>query len=141
MALGLDRYVLVGHSMTGKVMSILASRMGRELGLPRPAEKLVLLIPTPLGQEVGGEEMRQLLLAATKNRWDAEKFVATHTGRPLPPEIRERVMQDYLLADRAAWEAWLNAGIRKDWLERAAPVEVETLVIATERDPVWGTSM
>ena len=44
-------------------------------------------------------------------------------------------------ADRAAWEAWLNSGIREDWIERASPVEVETLLVAALRDPVWGPSM
>ena len=139
--LGLERYVLVGHSMTGKVMSILASRMGKELGLKHAPEKLVLITPTPLGKEVGGEDMRQMLLAAEKNRWDAEKFVATHTGTPLPDAIKERAMQDYLQAERAAWEAWLNEGIHEDWIERSAPIELETLVIAAEFDPVWGLAM
>ena len=137
-ALALDRYVLVGHSMTGRVMSILASRVGPTLGLARGPEKLVLVTPTPLGQEVGSEEMRQMLLAAQANRWDAEKYVATHTGLPLGPDVKERTMQDYLQASRPAWEAWLNAGIREDWVDRAAPIAVETLVIAAERDPIWG---
>ena len=92
--LGLKRYILVGHSMTGKVMSILASRAGKELGLTRGPEKLILVTPTPLGKEVGGEDMRKMLLAAEKNRWDAEKFIATHTGTPLPGTIKERAMQD-----------------------------------------------
>lgn len=139
--LGLERYVLVGHSMTGKVMSILASRMGRELGLERAPEKLVLLTPTPLSVEVGTEKVRQTLLAMEKHRWDAEKFVATHSGLPLPPDIKERTMQDYLQASHAAWEAWLNSGIHEDWVDRAAPIEIETLVIAAERDPIWGPVM
>lgn len=140
-ALDLDRYVLIGHSMTGKVMSILASRAGIELGLKHPPEKLLLVTPTPLGKEVGGEDMRVMLLAAQKNRWDAEKFVATHSGLPLPSAIKERTMQDYLLANRAAWEAWLNEGILEDWIDRSAPVEIKTLVIAAERDEVWGLPM
>ena len=37
--LRLDRYVLVGHSMSGKIMQILASRMGVELGLKAPPAK------------------------------------------------------------------------------------------------------
>lgn len=140
-ALDLKRFVLVGHSMTGKVMSILASRRGRELGLERAPEKLVLLTPTPLGQEVGDDKMQKMLLAAEKNRWDAEKFVATHSGLPLPDTIKERAIEDYLLANRSAWEAWLKEGILEDWIDRAAPVEVETLVIAAERDLVWGLDM
>ena len=139
--LGLERYVLVGHSMTGKVMQILASRMGTEIGLKTPPEKLLLVTPTPLGKEVGGEEMRTMLLAAQNNRWDAEKFVATHSGLSLSSTVKKRTMQDYMQANRAAWEAWLNEDIREDWIERAAPVEVETLLVAAIRDPVWGPPM
>lgn len=137
-ALGLERFVLVGHSMSGKVMQILASRTGKELGLTRAPEKLLLITPTPLGKEVGGEEMKKVLLAAQKNRWDAEKFVATHTGLPLPDAIKERAMQDYLQADRAGYEAWLNEGVYEDWIDRSSPVDTETLVVVAERDPVWG---
>ena len=136
--LELERIVLVGHSMSGKIMQILASRMGPALGLPRPPEKLLLVTPTPLGKEVGGEEMKKVLLAAQKNRWDAEKFVATHTGTPLPDAVKERAMQDYLQSDRRGYEAWLNEGVYEDWIDRASPVDVETLVVVAERDPTWG---
>lgn len=136
--LGLDRFVLVGHSMSGKLMQILASRAGADLGLARPPEKLVLVTPTPLGKEVGGEDMKSVLLAAQKNRWDAEKFVATHTGTPLADAVKERTMQDYLQSNRAGYEAWLNDGVYEDWVDRASPVEVETLVVVAERDPTWG---
>lgn len=50
-------------------------------------------------------------------------------------------MQDYLQANCAAWEAWLNSGIHEHWVDRAAPIEIETLVIAAERDPIWGPDM
>ncbi len=86
-ALDLQRYVLVGHSMTGKVMSILASRAGAQLGLAHPPEQLVLLTPTPLGREVGGEDLRRSLLAQTKTRANAERFVADRSALPLPAEV------------------------------------------------------
>jgi len=136
--LHLTRYVLVGHSMTGKVMAILASRAGARLGLAQPPEKLVLLTPTPLGREVGGEDLRQFLLAQTKTQADADRFVAERSFRPLPPHVHARAAEDYLLANRAAWEAWLNKGVYEDWITRSAPVTLPTLVIAAEHDPVWG---
>lgn len=139
--LGLKRFILVGHSMTGKVMSILASKAGRELGLEHPPEKLILLTPTPLGKEVASDEMRQGLLKAEKNRWGAEKFVATHVGSPLSPDTHERAMQDYLQASQAAWEAWIKDGVLEDWVDRAAPITLPTLVIVAEKDAVWGIGM
>ena len=37
-----------------------------------------------------------------------------------------------------AWEAWLARGTREDWIDRSAPVDVDTLVIAAENDAEWG---
>lgn len=139
--LHLDRYVLVGHSMTGKVMQILASRMGPELGLQHQPEKLVLITPTPLGREVGGPELREALLAQDRNQDNGDRFVTDRTGLPLPPAVHARAVEDYLKANPAAWAAWLNAGIYEDWIERAAPISVETLLIVADRDPVWGMEM
>lgn len=139
--LDLDRYVLLGHSMTGKVMSILASRMGAQLGLRGTPEKLVLLTPTPLGEEVGGQDLRDALLAQTKTRENAEQFVSDRSALALAPDVRERAINAYLQTSRAAWEAWLNDGVNEDWIERCAPITVPTLVIAADRDPVWGIDM
>jgi pimeloyl-ACP methyl ester carboxylesterase len=139
--LTLDRYVLVGHSMSGKLFQILASRAGEHFGLTHPPEGLVLLTPTPLSREVGGEDMRHHLLAATTSRDDAETFVDTHIALPILAEVRERAVQDYQRVNRSAWEAWLNHGVYEDWVERAAPVTVKTLLIAAEQDPVWGPDM
>ena len=139
--LDLDRYVLLGHSMTGKVMSILASRMGAQLGLRGTPEKLVLLTPTPLGEEVGGQDLRDSLLAYTKTRENAEQFVSDRIGLALAPEVRERAINAYFQTSRAAWEAWLKDGVNEDWVERCSPITVPTLVIAADRDPVWGIDM
>ncbi len=139
--LELKRYVLVGHSMTGKIMSILASKAGKGFGLEHPPEKLVLLTSTPLSREVASDEMRQGLLETEKNRWEAHKFVETHVGLPLSPDTHERAMQDYLQVSRAAWEAWIKEGVLEDWVERAAPITLPTLVIAAVQDEVWGLEM
>ena len=139
--LGLTRYVLIGHSMSGKIAQILASRAGKDLGLTVAPEKLVLITPTPLGREVGDASIRDYLLAATKTRQDADEFIRTHSGLPLSPAVHERTVQDYLLASRPAWEAWLWHGVQEDWIDRCSPVSTETLLIAALQDPMWGPDM
>lgn len=139
--LGLTRYVLIGHSMSGKLAQILASRAGKDLGLQVAPEKLVLITPTPLGQEVGDDSIRDYLPAAGKTRKDADEFIRTHSGVPLAPMIHERTVEDYFRASRAAWEAWLWHGVTEDWIDRCAPVETKTLLIAALQDPVWGPEM
>ena len=139
--LGLTDYVLVGHSMTAKVMQILAGRTGTELGLAVPPAKLVLVTPTPLGREAGGQDLRQSLLASRRDRADAEQFVRDRTAVSLPPEVFDRACEDYARTNRKAWDAWLNEGIYEDWTGRAAPIDVETLLVVADHDPVWGLDM
>ena len=139
--LGLTDYVLVGHSMTSKVMQILSSRAGTGLGLKHPPAKLVLITPTPLGEEVGGLELRRSLFESRRDRADAEKFVLDRTAVQLTPEVFDRTCEDYARMNRKAWDAWLTAGVNEDWTERAAPIDVETLLIVADRDPVWGLEM
>ncbi len=137
--LKLDRYVLVGHSMTGKVTSILASDSSK-FGLHGP-ERLVLLTPTPLGLEPLPEEARKALLEAHRDRAYAEKFIVSHSHLPIPPVPFERAVEDVLRVNQDAWIAWLAKGTMEDWVDRAAPIKTETLVIAAENDPEWGQEM
>ncbi len=140
-ALGLTDYVLVGHSMTGKIMQILAGRAGAGLGLAHPPAKLVLITPTPLGQEVGGEDLPRELFESRRDDADAKKFVLDRTALPLEPEVFDRACEDYARMNRKAWDAWLTEGIYEDWTERAAPIDVETLPIVADGDPTWGLEM
>lgn len=139
--LGLTDYVLVGHSMTGKIMQILASRAGAELGLAHPPAKLVLITPTPLSQEVGGQGLRDSLFASRRDRVEAGQFVHDRTALSLPQHVFDRACEDYSRMNRKAWDAWLTQGVNEDWTERAAPIDVETLLIVAEQDPVWGLEM
>lgn len=139
--LELADYVLLGHSMTGKVAQILASREGKALGLKNPPAKLILLTPTPLGQEVGGPQLRESLKASIRDRGDAEQFVRDRSALPLPADVFDRACEDYLRVNRAAWDAWLEEGVYEDWTDCCAPVDVETQLIVADFDPVWGLEM
>lgn len=139
--LELTDYVLVGHSMTGKIMQILAGPSGAELGLRTPPTKLVLITPTPLSPEVGGADLRNTLQASHRNRADAERFVHDRTAVALPPTVFDRACEDYARMNRAAWDAWLTHGIYEDWSEQGAPIDTKTLLIVAEHDPVWGIDM
>lgn len=137
-ALKLTDYILVGHSMTGKVMRILTSRQGEALGLGHPPAKLILITPTPLGPEVGGSQLRQSLLASHRGRADAEKFVRDRSALPLLNDVLDRACEDYLRTSRSVWDAWLNNGIYEDWTDRCAPIDIETLVVVADHDPRLG---
>ncbi len=131
--LNLPRFILTGHSMTGKMAAILASR-----NLPG-FEKLVLLTPSPLSPEPITPQARASMLAqAEPTRSDAESYIHANSALPIRPEVFERAVEDRLRANPAAWRSWLEEGSREDWGARIGQIDLPTLVIAAEKDSSLG---
>ncbi len=134
--LRLDRWILVGHSMTGKVAAVLASR-----GLPG-LERLVLLTPSPLGPEPMAPEARAAMLAqAAPTRADAESYIRENSALPIRPDVFERSVEDRMRANPAAWRAWLEHGSKEDWSGRVEALFLPTMVIAAEKDSSLGPAV
>jgi pimeloyl-ACP methyl ester carboxylesterase len=130
-ALGLDRYVLVGHSMGGKVAQLLASRQ------PKGLVGLVLVAPSPpspLGLPLA---VRQEMVGAYTSR---ESVIATVepvlSGGALNPDDLEGVIADSLRGAPSAKAAWPLAASQEDISRAMANVAVKTLVISGELDRV-----
>ena len=130
-ALGLSRYVIVGHSMGGKVAQLLASR--RLPGL----EGLVLVAPSPPSPMLLSDEQRAIQLSAYDSResvgWVVDNLL---TGSPLAAQRREQVIEDSLRGAPQAKAAWPNVAMREDITAEVANIDVPVLVIAGERDQV-----
>ena len=104
-ALDLKRYVLVGHSMGGKVAQIVASRgtpslAGLVLVAPAPPEGL----PIPAAQ-------RASMLASYQSREGVEQAISILAGRPLSSAEREQVIADTLAGAPGAKQAWTDHGM------------------------------
>jgi pimeloyl-ACP methyl ester carboxylesterase len=129
--LGLGHYILVGHSMGGKVAQLLASRQ------PAGLAGLVLVAPSPPSPMNLPLEVRQGMVKAYDNR---ESILATVqqvlTASPLQPDDLETVVQDSLQGAPAARAAWPLAASQEDISAQAALIRVPTLVIAGENDRV-----
>ena len=104
----LAEYVLVGHSMGGKIALALAARQ------PTGLCGLVLLSPSPPSPEPISDQDRAASLAAYGQPAAAEKTFANITNRPLPAEVRAQVITDNLRTSQAAWNAWLAHGSKED---------------------------
>ncbi|WP_250480962.1 alpha/beta fold hydrolase [Caballeronia sp. GAOx1] len=130
-ALGLKRFVLVGHSMGGKVAQLIASRR------PEGLEGLVLVAPSPPSPLLLSEEERATLSGAYQSRESVE-FVIDNvlTARPLDAACREQVIQDSLKAAPQAKAAWPEIAMREDISAAVASIVVPTIVISGERDQV-----
>lgn len=130
-ALGLQRYVLIGHSMGGKVAQLIASRR------PRGLEGLVLVAPSPPSPMLLSDEQRATLGDAYQSRESVE-LVIDHvlTAKPLDTFRRERVIEDSLRGAPQAKAAWPNVAMREDITAATATIDVPTIVISGELDQV-----
>nr|WP_232064269.1 alpha/beta fold hydrolase [Paraburkholderia dioscoreae] len=130
-ALGLRRYVLVGHSMGGKVAQLIASRR------PGGLEGLVLVAPSPPSPMLLSDEQRATLTGAYQTRESVE-FVIDHvlTAKPLDAARREQVIEDSLRGAPEAKAGWPNVAMREDITEATAAIDAPTIVISGELDQV-----
>ena len=130
-SLALDRYILVGHSMGGKVAQLMASRH------PAGLAGLVLVAPSPPSPMGVPLEVRQGMVHAYDSR---DSIIATVrqvlAGNPLAPDDLEQVVDDSLQGAPAAKSAWPLEASQEDITTQAALIRVPTLLISGEEDRV-----
>lgn len=129
-ALGLARYILVGHSMGGKIALAFATRQ------PTGLRALMLVAPSPPSPEPMLELERSRLLTTHGERAAAEETARKITARPLASSQFEQIVADNLRSSEAAWRAWLKYGSREDFSRSMEKIAVPVLVIVGEADPV-----
>jgi pimeloyl-ACP methyl ester carboxylesterase len=130
-ALELKHYVIIGHSMGGKIAQLLASR--RPAGLAG----LILVAPSPPGPTVLAKARRDALLRAYDSR-ESVTYVRDHilTALPLTETQKERVIEDSLQGAAAAKRAWPAQTMLEDLRTEARRISVPTLVLSGEQDQV-----
>lgn len=129
--LGLKRYVLVGHSMGGKVAQLMASRQ------PKGLEGLVLVAPaTPTPSPVPLDQ-RQFMTHAYDSR---ETVLATCTqvltAKTLDTDDLAQVVEDSLKGSPEAKRFWPLHAMIEDISSTTKNIRVPTLIVAGERDKV-----
>lgn len=130
-ALNLQRYILVGHSMGGKVAQLLASRR------PDGLAGLVLVAPSPPSPLAMPPEARQMMAAAYSTRETVEQAIDQMlTAKALSPRDREQVIEDSLRGAPQAKAAWPSSTSLEDITREVAAIDAPTLVIAGELDRV-----
>ncbi|WP_279480637.1 alpha/beta fold hydrolase [Aureimonas sp. SK2] len=129
------RWLLVGHSMGGKIASVLAARVlaGRKplFGL----SGIVLLAGSPPCPEPMAEDRREDMLS-----WVAggrplgedaiRRFIDANVGEPLDSGDDARMRADLARTDPQAWAAWLERGSREDWSEAVGVSPLPALILA-----------
>ncbi len=130
-ALRLQSYVLIGHSMGGKVAQLMASR--RPAGLAG----LVLVAPAPPTAMIMPAQAREMMAGAYATRETVEAAIDNMlTAKPLSPAGRAQVIEDSLSGAAPAKAAWPRATSLEDIAAQIGDIRVPTLVIAGELDRV-----
>lgn len=106
--LGVEDFVLAGHSMSGKVALALASRQ------PVGLQLLLLASPSPPVPEPIPDDERQKSLAGYGYRSAAGKTLRKITAAILPEAVQEQIIADNLRTAKPAWDAWLLQGSKED---------------------------
>jgi 3-oxoadipate enol-lactonase len=128
--LNLREYVLVGHSMGGKIAQIVAARQPEELA------GLVLVAPAPPTPMPIPEAQRAAMLDSYGSREGVQQALSVLAGGPLSSKLREQVIEDTLRGTSGAKRAWTERNMIEDVSAGLAAVTVPVTVVIGDRDQV-----
>lgn len=132
------RWLLVGHSMGGKIATVVASRaMKGEQGL-FGLLGVVLLAGSPPSPEPMDEARREQMISWVEHGpiddTSACTFIEANVGAPLAPEEQLLAVTDLKRCSPHAWRAWLERGSREDWSAEVGTLSLPSLVIVGSED-------
>ncbi|MBE7188232.1 alpha/beta hydrolase [Jatrophihabitans endophyticus] len=136
------RWLLVGHSMGGKIASVVARRaLDGEPGLFGFAG-VVLLAGSPPSPEPMDDDQRATMLGwaadGPLSAQAARTFVDDNVGAPLPADLDALALGDLQRCSREAWVAWLERGSREDRSTEVGTLDVPALILAGGADGPLG---
>jgi pimeloyl-ACP methyl ester carboxylesterase len=126
--LQLERYVLIGHSMGGKLVQLMASAN------PTGLVGTVLVAPAPPNPQILPLEALEVQKHAYDNPENVAGAIAFLTQRPLSETLRKRVIEDSLRGSVAGKYGWPNEMQLEDIAGAAESIRVPTLVLAGQSD-------
>ncbi len=132
------RWMLVGHSMGGKIATILAARAeGGAIGLSGLAG-VVLLAASPPEPEPMDEDRRQMMIgwasAGSVSHDNAQAFVTMNQAGDMASEAERSAVTDVTRASRHGWLGWLERGSREDWSANVGVLDTPALIVAGSED-------
>jgi predicted SnoaL-like aldol condensation-catalyzing enzyme/surfactin synthase thioesterase subunit len=129
-SLEIGKFVLVGHSMGGKVAQIVAKRQ------PAGLERLILVGPAPPTPMEVPPEQRDAMLASYGSREGVLQALTILSGSVLPDPLREQVIEDTLSGQLAAKRAWTQSNMLADVSPGLEAVRTPVTVVVGDRDRV-----
>ncbi|RZL56196.1 MAG: alpha/beta fold hydrolase [Variovorax sp.] len=137
-ARGASRWLLVGHSMGGKIASIVASRaLAGEQGLFGLAGVVLLAASPPSPEPMDDDRRNEMIGWAAHGSLDAaaaRAFIDGNVGHPLDAAADRRAVEDLERTSREAWLAWLERGSREDWSKEVGTLDLPALIVVGGAD-------
>jgi pimeloyl-ACP methyl ester carboxylesterase len=129
---GLSDFVLIGHSMGGKVAQLVAATG------PAGLRALVLVAPGPAkpAQAVTAEYQDDLSHAYDNDETTSTARDHILTATPLSDTVKTQVLEDSQASSSGARTEWPLHGIAEDITADAGSISVPVLVLAGENDVV-----
>lgn len=128
-SINVESYVLIGHSMSGKIAVDMAANDPNF-----SIKQLILVAPSPPTTEQISEENKQQMLNHP-NLQQAENTVKNITLKPITAEQRELIIKNNLEADAKTWDWWVLEGSSHSIANDAEHLFLPITVLASEDDP------
>jgi 3-oxoadipate enol-lactonase len=129
-ALDPKAFVLVGHSMGGKIAQMVAKRD------PARLRGVVLVAPAPPTPMEVPAPQRAAMLESYQTREGVLQALGVLTASPLPETLREQVISDTLAGHPDAKRAWTEIGMLEDVSAGLDKVIIPVQVVVGDRDRV-----
>jgi pimeloyl-ACP methyl ester carboxylesterase len=123
-----ESYMLVGHSMGGKIAMALAARQ------PPGLQALVLLAPSPPTPEPMTQVQRRHSLAHQMSQAAAETSARSDVAKALPKPLCAQVIEDRFCCMPSAWNWWLTSGSLENISASMGRVRVPVSVLSGDMD-------
>ncbi|RYE21992.1 MAG: alpha/beta fold hydrolase [Sphingobacteriaceae bacterium] len=128
-SMDIESYVLVGHSMSGKIAVNMAAND------PNMAIKqLILVAPSPpTVEQIPDEDLQKML--NHPNQQQAENTVKSITIKPISSEQQELIIRNNLETDRKTWDWWCLQGTKHSIAEDTEHLFLPITLLTSEDDP------
>ncbi|KAA1261184.1 Dihydrolipoyllysine-residue acetyltransferase component of acetoin cleaving system [Rubripirellula obstinata] len=137
--LGIERFVLIGHSMGGKIAMDMAAMQSSQPGDSQRhsgLQRLGLIAPSPATCEPMPESKKDELESTHPSAAAAENMVDDSAISRLSMDRRDLAVQTNLQSHRQAWRWWLREGMEHSIAKEASQIDVPVSVLASDDDPV-----
>ncbi len=139
---GSSRWMLVGHSMGGKIATIVAALTLSGEAPVFGLHGVVLLAGSPPSPEPMPEEKREQMIGwaldGPVSAASAREFVDANIGAPLDPADDATALADLQRASPEAWRAWFQRGSLEDWSAEVGELRMPALIVSGGSDGELG---